>query len=104
MLRIYSVMLETLGRIRPTLSLIERKDADLARQLRRAAASIVLNTSEGMYSRGGNRGARYSNALGSARETLGCLEVARALYGIPVDESVAKDLDHVIVTLVKLTA
>ena len=104
MLRIYSVMLATLGRIRPILSSIERKDADLARQLRRAASSVVLNTSEGMYSRGGNRGARYSNALGSARETLGCLEVARALYGIPVDERVAKDLDHVIATLVKLTA
>jgi hypothetical protein len=31
-----------------------------------------------MYSRGGNRTARYHSALGSARETLACLKVAEA--------------------------
>src|SRR5688572_6078287 len=104
MLRIYPVMLETLSRIRPSLGLIERKDPDLARQLRRAASSSVLNVAEGMYSRGRNRGARYSTALGSAREALSCLEVARAMFGIRLDDAVAKDLDRIIATLVKLTA
>ena len=103
MLRIYSVMLETVSRIRPSLGLIERKDPDLARQLRRASSSFVLNTAEGMYSRGRNRGARYSTALGSARETLSCLEVARASFGVPLDEAVRCDLDRIIGTLVKLT-
>ena len=104
MLRIYSVMLETVSRIRTSLGLIERKDPDLARQLRRASSSFVLNTGEGMYSRGRNRGARYSTALGSAREALSCLEYAQAMFGIPLDTAVAKDLDRIIATLVKLTA
>ena len=79
MLRIYPVILETIGSLRGTLLQIERRDADLGRQLRRAAASIALNLAEGSYSRGRNRTARYHTALGSARETLACLEVAQAL-------------------------
>jgi four helix bundle protein len=58
---------------------LERRDSDLARQMRRASSSVALNTAEGMYSRGKNRTARYHTALGSARETLACLEVAVAM-------------------------
>ena len=54
MLRIYPVMLKTLARLRPALEQLERKDADLARQMRRAASSSVLNVAEGMYSRVGD--------------------------------------------------
>ena len=79
MLRIYPVMLGTLARLRPVVAEIERRDPDLARQMRRAASSAVLNVAEGMYSRGKNRGARYHTALGSMRETLACIEVAGAL-------------------------
>ena len=102
MLRIYPVMLETVTRLRPVLAELERKDTDLARQLRRAAASVVLNVAEGMYSRGKNRSARYHTALGSARETLACLEVAGALHGLRVPESLPGELDAIIGTLVKL--
>ena len=77
MLRIYPVVLETLAALRGLIAQIERRDSDLSRQLRRAAASIVLNLGEGMYSKGKNRQARYHTALGSARETLSCLEVAQ---------------------------
>ena len=76
MLRIYPVILEVLKQLQPVVRRGERADRDLARQLRRCSASIALNVAEGMYSRGGNRNARYHSALGSARETLGCLEVA----------------------------
>lgn len=78
MLRIYPVVLEVLRQLRPVLRRIELRDKDLARQLRRCRVSVALNLAEGMYSRGGNRTARYHSALGSARETLACLEVAEA--------------------------
>ena len=103
MLRIYPVVLETLTTLRGLIAQIERRDSDLSRQLRRAAASIVLNLGEGMYSRGKNRQARYHTALGSARETLSCLEVAQALgYVGSLDAAVVAQLNRVIGTLVRL--
>jgi four helix bundle protein len=60
MLHIYPFVLELIRKLRPTIVLIERKDRDLGRQLRRAAASVVLNLSEGMCSRGRNRAAKSS--------------------------------------------
>jgi four helix bundle protein len=78
MLRIYPVILEVLRQLRPVLRRLELRDKDLARQLRRCSVSVALNVAEGMYSRGGNRSARYHSALGSARETLACLEAAEA--------------------------
>ena len=68
MLRIYEVVLEVGRGLRPVIETIERHDADLARQMRRAASSVALNVAEGMYSRGKNRAARYHNAMGSMRE------------------------------------
>jgi four helix bundle protein len=79
MLRIYSTVIEALAMLRPVLAEIEAHDRDLARQLRRASASVALNVSEGSGSRGGTRRERYHNALGSARETGACLDVAEAL-------------------------
>lgn len=103
MLRIYPVVLETLTALRVLIAQIERRDSDLSRQLRRAAASIVLNLGEGMYSKGKNRQARYHTALGSARETLSCLEVAQALgYVGALDAEVVARLHRVIGTLVRL--
>ena len=77
MLRIYDVILEVLGMLRPVIVEIEKHDRDLARQLRRAATSMALNCCEGSGSRGGTRRERYDNALGSARETGGCVDSAR---------------------------
>jgi four helix bundle protein len=103
MLRIYSVILEVIVALRSALAQIERRDSDLAKQLRRASASIALNTSEGMYSRGKNRQARYHTALGSARESLACLEVAAALgYIASPGEELRRKFDAVIGTLVRL--
>jgi four helix bundle protein len=105
MLRIYPVVLETLKELRAPIAQIERRDSDLTRQLRRAAASISLNLGEGMYSRGKSRAARYHNALGSAREVLSCLEVACALgYIAPLDAALVAKLNRVIGTLVRLVA
>jgi four helix bundle protein len=102
MLRIYPVVLEVLKQLQPTLRRIEVQDRDLGRQLRRASSSVALNLGEGMYSRGQNRQARYHTALGSARETLSCLEVAAISSYVEEDKQLWDQLDRVIGTLVLL--
>jgi four helix bundle protein len=103
MLRIYGVVLEVLEKLQPALKRIEQRDRDLARQLRRCSSSVALNLAEGMYSRGQNRNARYHTALGSARETLSCLEVAAVCRYVAKDAVLHDQLDRVVGTLVKLT-
>ena len=94
MLRIYSVVLDLVRTLRPLLKELERCDADLARQCRRALTSVPLNIAEGSYSRGKNRQARYHNALGSMREVHACFEVAAALGYIDALDSRLVDRIH----------
>jgi four helix bundle protein len=103
MLSIYEEMLDVIRTIRPSVEAIDRCDADLARQLRRAASSVVLNVAEGSGSFGRMRTARYRTALGSARETLACLRVAEAFgYVDPVAAPVAQRMNRVVGTLVRV--
>ena len=103
MLKIYPVVIEFIGGLRPLLAQIERRDRDLGRQLRRASSSVALNLGEGMYSRGELRTARYHTALGSMRESLSCLEVAQAFgYVRTLDESLLAQVNRIIGTLVRL--
>ena len=103
MLKIYETMIDVMRGLRPVIVKIEGSDRDLARQLRRAASSVALNISEGSGSSGGTRRERYRNALGSARETTACLEVAVALgYVEGLDARMLDDLDRVRATLVKI--
>jgi four helix bundle protein len=104
MLHIYHVVLKVLKQLQPAVRRIELRDRDLARQLRRCSSSVALNLAEGMYSRGKNRGARYHSALGSACETLACLEVAVVCEYVQPDERLHDQLDRVVATLVKLVA
>ena len=101
MLRIYPVLLELVRSLKPTLKAVQRHDADLAKQFKKALSSAPLNMVEGSYNRGGNRTARYHTSLGSLR--LACCEVAAALGYIPeVDAELRRRFDHVLGTLVKL--
>lgn len=103
MLRIYPVVLGVIRQLRPVMAVIDRKDRDLGRQLRRCSASVGQNLAEGMYSRGRNRAAKYHVALGSAREMLACLELAEAFgYTAPIDESMRATFNQLIGTLVRL--
>ena len=104
MLHIYQVILDAVEAMQPLVRRIELRDKDLGRQLRRASCSIVLNTAEGMYSRGANRQLRYHTALGSARETLACLEIAQRCCAVAPPAPLAAQLNRIIGTLVRLVA
>jgi four helix bundle protein len=89
-----------LGVIAPRIA---KHDRDLARQLRKAAASVLLNASEGSGSSGGTRKARYENALGSMRESRACLITAKAFgYIRDIDSELLDEIDRVNATLYRL--
>ena len=102
MLDIYSKAIWVVRAVRPVLAAIEERDRDLGRQLGRALQSIPLNIAEGSGSRAGTRRERYCNALGSAKETSSCLDVALAMgYVESLDAELLDAIDHVIAVLVK---
>ena len=104
MLKIYSDSLAMLETLNVDIATIERHDTDLARQLRRAAASVTLNIAEGSYARGRNRKALYNVALGSAKEVRACLDVARAFHYLgAIDESIGAQLNVICAVLYRLT-
>jgi four helix bundle protein len=92
-LRIYGVALQTIETVGPIASVIGREDRDLARQLRRAATSVVLNLAEGERQRGGNRRSRFETAIGSANESVACLDCALALGYVGKSDAVAAAQD-----------
>jgi four helix bundle protein len=103
MLRIHDDMLEAIVAMRPLLAGIERSDSDLARQLRRAASSVVLNLAEGSGSFGRVRTVRYRTALGSARESFACLRTAEAFgYIGAIPAALVSTMNRVIGTLVRV--
>jgi four helix bundle protein len=103
MLRIYSFIVETLKVTAPIIRQIAKHDVDLARQLRRAASSVALNTAEGYGSSGGNERLRYRSALGSTQEVRASLDVAEALgYVDAVDAELRDRLDRIAATLYRL--
>jgi four helix bundle protein len=105
MLRIYDTMVTTLALLRPVIEQVERNDRDLGNQLRRCAASVALTLAEGSGSRGGNRTVRYRSALGSAKETWACVDVAIALgYVDSVDAEIREGLRSVQRVLARLVA
>ena len=63
---------------RPLVEAVQRKDRDLASQLRRAISSICLNLAEGFGCAGGNARLRFQTALGSLNEAQTALRVAVA--------------------------
>jgi four helix bundle protein len=99
---IYDRTRHMLVRLGPLATRLATQDRDLAGQLRRAAASVLLNLAEGAGSSRGTRRARYESALGSARETLAALHVAQAwAYLQPSDDSILDEVDHVVAILVR---
>ena len=104
MLHIYPVMLDFVADIHPLIGRIGRHDPDLAKQLRRASTSVVLNTAEGMYARGRQRAACYNVALREMRESYAALEVSvRLRYLAPLAPELEERVAHILGTLVRLS-
>lgn len=104
MLRIYPVILSFVEEVAPLMGQISRHDPDLARQLRRASAAVVLNTAEGMYARGRSRAVCYNYALREMRESYAALEVSvRLRYIAPLAPALERRVAHILGTLVRLS-
>ena len=93
-MRIYAIWLMVVAFVYRLCRRVERFDKDLARQMRRAVSSAALNIAEGKHGRGGNRIARYADALGSAQETRACLDVCIAAEFISA-AAIAADMDRI---------
>ena len=92
-MKIYPVMIAMVKSVCALSRKVQQHDPDLARQMRRAATSVVLNGVEGWHSHGGNRIARFLNAMSSGRETLASLDLSVAC-GYLTDAEVDVDLDR----------
>ena len=73
----HEVAMEMAASLRPVLEALARRDRDLESQLRRAAASVVLNLAEGSGRWGKDRIQHYRIAAGSAAEAKAVLGLAR---------------------------
>jgi four helix bundle protein len=69
---------EMIESLRPALESLKRSDPDLAKQLRRAAPSVLLNLGEGSRRVGADRLHHYRIAAGSAAEVRDVIFVARS--------------------------
>ena len=98
-MKTYQLALLVVRFLRALIERIGRHDRNLADQLRRAATSVPLNIYEGLYSRGGNRSARLSTAMASAKECEACLDTAEALGYLGADDIRLDDLDHLVASL-----
>jgi four helix bundle protein len=89
----YDLALDLIRNLRPTLALLRRHDADLAKQTTRALTSIALNLGEGNGRFGADRLQHFRYALGSLREVGAALDVAVA-HGWLADAPLAAERDR----------
>ena len=97
--------LQVIAEVRKPLQMLRQRDADLAKQLTRAASSIALNLGEGSRRRGKDRPHHYRIAAGSADELRVGLLVAQAwghLNQTDIEQPLAT-LDELLAVLWKLT-
>jgi four helix bundle protein len=72
------VSIDVVRSLRQPLEILRSRDADLHRQIRRAASSVALNISEGNQRSGKDRVYHFRIARGSAAEVCTALRVAVA--------------------------
>ena len=102
---VYDRSLELVAQLVAPAAALERRDRDLANQLRRAATSIPLNIADGRRRAGRDQQYHWRVAFGSAEEARACLQVAAA-WGHVDDAAVAAPLatlDRVAAMLWRLT-
>jgi len=79
----FEVSLQVVASLKEPLGALERRDPSLAQQVRRAAASVSLNLSEGRRRTGKDRIHLWRVAAGSAEEVVASLRVAQAFGYFP---------------------
>ena len=84
--------LQVVALSRSLVEAVQRKDRDLASQMRRAISSICLNLSEAFGCAGGNARVRFETALGSLNEAKTAIRVAVA-WGCFSEGSAAETLE-----------
>ena len=100
-MRIYKLALELVASVYRLADEVARRDRNLADQMRRAVVSVPLNMQEGLYGRGGTRIVRFHDAMGSAKETMACLDVsvaARYLKQAEIDADLVR-IDQIVAGL-----
>ena len=70
--------------------------------MRRALASVALNSNEGAGSQRGNRRLRFETACKSAKESRGCYDVAGAFGYVDIDPALVDRLDRIAATAWRL--
>jgi four helix bundle protein len=101
----FDLSLDLIRSLREPLVALTERDPSLAQQLRRAAASVPLNLSEGRRRNGRDRLHLWRVAAGSADEVVASLRVAEA-WGHVDASSIAPALalcDRVLAMLWRLT-
>ena len=94
-LRIHGEVVALVRRTRGVAEGIGKHDKDLERQVRRAMASVALNGREGDKQAGGKGRQRFEDAMGSADEVKGGLEVAEALGYVEVEAEIVAEWTRV---------
>jgi four helix bundle protein len=103
MLDIYYFIVDTIRLVAPLVRRISNHDPDLAKQMRRALNSVLLNTAEGVGNHGGHARLRFRTALGSNQEVRACLDAAEAWGDIDAIDAALRDrFDRIAATLYKL--
>jgi len=90
----FDVSLEMIAAMKPVIQRVAQRDRALADQMRRAAASVPLNVSEGSQRNGRDRQHSFRVAAGSARELRASLRVAQ-LWGY-VDDATVESVDAIL--------
>ncbi len=104
MLNIYPVILDFVSDIAALIPRIAHHDPDLARQLRRSSASVVLNVAEGMSALGRSKTAAYNVALREMRESRAALDVSLRLGYVPALGTALEDrMQRILATLYRLS-
>ena len=105
MFEVYEVAKTAVREMRTVLEMVQLSDRDLARQMRRAGASVMLNIAEGWRRMGRDRRQHYLIAAGSNAELRAALDVSEALGYLDTEAYADLDalLDRVSAMLYRLT-
>ena len=78
-LRVYNDSIELVEECSGIKERLAKRNEPLAMQLDRCAPSVAQDIAEGEWRTGGHARERFETAMGSARETKACLDIAVAM-------------------------